>query len=148
MEIHPDWKEFIGLLNAHGVDYVVIGAHALAFHAIPRATADIDFLIDRRQENADRLRKALQAFGFTLSDEESAKLQIPDQILQLGVAPYRIDVFTSIHGVNNSDVFLRRVRGSLGGIDPVWFISREDLIAAKRGAGRAKDLADLETLED
>jgi hypothetical protein len=148
MEFHPDWKEFIDLLNANSVSYVVIGAHALAFHSIPRATADIDFLVDRAQENADRLRKALKEFGFTLSDDEAAKLQSPDQILQLGVAPYRIDVFTSILGVDNTDVFLHRVRGSFGGIDPVWFISREDLIAAKRGAGRAKDLADLETLEN
>lgn len=146
MEIHPDWKEFIELLNAHDVEYVVVGAHALAFHAVPRATADIEFLVGRESGNADHLCRVLREFGFMLSDEEAAKLSQPNQILQQGVAPFRIDVLTSITGVGNERVFAGRIRGSLGGIEPVWFFSREDLVAAKRGAGRKKDLADLEAL--
>lgn len=146
MDLHPDWKEFIQLLNSHAVEYVVVGAHAVAFYVNPRLTADIDFLVARNSENSARLAQALIEFGFNLPKSEIEKLGVENHILQLGTAPYRIDLLTSILGVSNDTIFEHKVPGEIGG-EPTWFISREDLVAAKRGSGRPKDLVDLSALE-
>ena len=144
MDLHPDWKEFIALLNAHGVEYVVVGAYAVSFYTTPRNTADIDFVTRPTEENA--VRAALVEFGIRLSDKEAAKLTQTNHMIQLGIAPYRIDILTSIDGVETEDLYARRVPGNLGEL-PVSFPARDDLIAAKKAAGRAKDLEDLRRLE-
>ncbi|RYG37397.1 hypothetical protein EON81_06825 [bacterium] len=146
MDLHPDWKEFIELLNAHGVEYVVVGAYAVAFYTTPRNTADIDFVTRQTEENVVRVRAALLEFGIRISDEEANKFILPNHMIQLGIAPYRIDILTSIDGVDTEDLYARRVQGVLGE-EKVSFPAKEDLIAAKRAAGRPKDLADLDRLE-
>lgn len=145
MDLHPDWKEFIELLNAHRVDYVVVGAYAVSFYTTPRNTADIDFLVRQNEENAARVRSALSEFGIRLSDAEAAKFALPNHMIQLGVAPYRIDILTSIGGPETDGILDRAQAGTLGGLS-VRFPSKEDLIAAKEAVGRPKDLADLARL--
>lgn len=146
MDLHPDWKEFIACLNARDVEFVVVGAFAVAFHTTPRSTGDIDFVTNTTAENAARVRAALEDFGVRLPDEGAAQLVVPDQILQIGRAPYRIDILTSIDGIETADLYAHREPGTLGGL-PVSYPRREDLIRAKRAAGRNKDLADLDRLE-
>ena len=146
MDIHPDWKEFIELLNAHAVEYVIVGAYAVSFYTTPRNTADIDFVSRATEANAVRLRAALLDFGIRLSDEEASKLTQTNYMIQLGIATYRIDILTSVDGVETEDLYARRVPGSLAGL-PVSFPAREDLIAAKAAASRLKDLDDLKRLQ-
>jgi len=145
MDLHPDWKELIELFNAHGVEFVVVGAYAVAFYTTPRSTADIDLVTRRSLENAKRVRVALAEFGVQMSDSEAAKLVIANQMIQLGVAPYRVDILTSIDGVETEDLYARRVEGKLGGL-PVSFPAKDDLIAAKKAANRPKDRDDIRRL--
>ena len=145
MDLHPDWKEFIELLNVHSVEYVVVGAYAVSFYTTPRNTADIDFVTRCSMDNAEKLRKALGEFGVAMSDAEVAKFTQDNHILQLGRAPYRIDILTSILGVETDDLLNNRVKGEIGGL-PTFFPSKEDLIAAKQASGRNKDLDDLKRL--
>jgi len=144
---YPDFEEFIASLNVHGVRYLVIGAHALAHHAFPRATKDLDILVDPADENARLLLQAISDFfggadlGYSVEDVTD-----PEMILQLGVAPVRIDLLTQIPGCSEfADFFRNRVEGSFGSV-PTSFVGLEDLIAAKEAAGRPQDLADLHEL--
>ena len=145
MDLHPDWKELIELFNAHGVEFVVVGAYAVAFYTTPRSTADIDFVTRRSAQNSKRVRKALAEFGVQMSDGEAAKLLLSNQMIQLGIAPYRVDILTSIDGVETEDLYARRVEGKLAGL-PVSFPAKDDLIAAKKAANRPKDRDDIRRL--
>jgi hypothetical protein len=145
MDLHPDWKELIELFNAHGVEFVVVGAYAVAFYTTPRSTADIDFVTRRSEQNSKRVRKALAEFGVQMSDGEAAKLLLSNQMIQLGIAPYRVDILTSIDGVETEDLYARRVEGKLAGL-PVSFPAKADLIAAKKAANRPKDRDDIRRL--
>ena len=140
-----DWREFIELLNSHGVEYVVIGAHARAFHGIPRSTMDIDFFVRRSPENAVRIENALRAFGFASLGLRAADFEKPDRVVQLGAEPNRIDLITSISGVSFDEVWEDRIQSKLDGI-PVSFISLSAYKKNKRAAGRPKDLADLDAV--
>lgn len=147
MELHPDWKEFIESFNRHEVDYVVIAAFALAFHGLPRLKGDIDFLVRPDETNALRVLRALDDFGFG-----SLKLKVEDftktgQFVQLGVAPYRIDVSTGITDVTFEEVWETRVPGEIGGL-PVSFISKELYLRNKEATGREKDRLDVALLRD
>ncbi|MBX7131186.1 MAG: nucleotidyl transferase AbiEii/AbiGii toxin family protein [Fimbriimonadaceae bacterium] len=133
------------MLNSHHVEYVVVGAHALAFHGHPRLTRDIDFFVLVSPENAKRLMAVLVEFGFGSTGVTEADLAKSGKTFMLGVAPYRIDILTSISGVEFGEVYSRRVMGDLAGI-PTAFISREDLITNKRSSGRMKDLGDVESM--
>lgn len=141
----PDFSEFLKQLNAHGVDYLVIGGYAVGFHGHPRATADIDIWVPQRRETADRLVAAIRAFGFDTPELSSALFLRHDQIIRFGVPPMRIEILTTIAGVEFDDCLPRAVSGILGGV-PVRFIGLEDLKRNKRAAGRHQDLADLENL--
>jgi len=147
MEMKPDYKELFGFLNAHEVDYVVVGAVALAFHGIPRYTGDIDVLIARTPANAARMMAALTEFGFGNVGLSAADFEAKDNVVQLGVPPVRIDVMTAIDGVSWDEAAGSRISGDYGGV-PVWVISREMLIKNKKATGRLKDLADVEALEE
>ncbi len=145
---YPDFEEFIAELNAHGVKYLVVGAHALAHHARPRATKDLDILIDAKPRNARRVLEAVASFfggadlGYTVED-----LLEPDWFVQLGVAPVRIDLLTSLLGCPKFDtLWTRRVEANFGD-EPANFLSLKDLILAKTAAGRPQDLADLHELK-
>lgn len=145
---YPDFEEFIGALNARRVRYLIIGAHAVAFHARPRATKDLDVLVDPTPANARRLRDALRDFfGGSPPGYADADLLDPDAIIQLGVAPVRIDILSKMDGVRSfASAWRARVSGRFGAVD-AHYLSLEDLLAAKAAAGREQDLADLVVLE-
>jgi hypothetical protein len=142
-----DFKEFLQSLNARGVEYLVIGGHAVAFHGYPRATADLDVWIAISRENADRIVAALQDFGFSVPDLDCQLFLRADRVIRMGIAPNRIEIQTGIDGVKFNDCYLRRVEGKLEDIT-VNFISLLDLKINKRASGRNKDLADLDNLPD
>jgi hypothetical protein len=85
MTLLPDWREFIELLNSHAVDYVIVGAWARAFHGIPRSTGDIDFFVRASPENADRLIRTLDQFGFASVGIRREDFLTPDRVIQLGI---------------------------------------------------------------
>ena len=145
METYQDFKELLTLFNAHEVEYVVIGAHALAFHGVPRYTGDMDIYVRDDGNNARRIMAALEDFGFGSMDLTEDDFLGPDKVVQLGYPPVRIDLLTSISGVAWEEVATHRVAGEYGGIT-IYFIGREQLIANKRACGRTKDLADIEAL--
>ncbi len=146
MALSKDWREFLELLNSRGVDYVIVGAQSLAFHGRPRYTGDLDILIRTRPDNARRLLGLLNQFGFTQSDLKETDFLEPEQMIQLGRAPNRIDLLTSISGVTSDEAFETRIPADLDGI-PVFVLDRNALIRNKRAVGRPQDLADLATLE-
>jgi len=145
MKLPKDWREFIELLNSNQVEYLIIGAFAVAYHGYPRYTGDLDFLIRPTNENARRVMKALHEFGFGSVEIEEADFLAEGQIIQLGVAPQRIDLATSISGVSSEEAWASRIPDTLDGLS-VNFLGRETLIENKRASGRAKDLADLQQL--
>jgi predicted nucleotidyltransferase len=146
MRLSSDLREFLELLNSRAVDYVIVGAHSLAFHARPRYTGDLDILINSTPENAAKVVDLLNEFGFAASNLKESDFTDPEQMIQLGRAPNRIDLLTSISGVPTADAFATKISTELDGI-PVFILSKEALIRNKRAVGRAQDLADLEALE-
>jgi hypothetical protein len=145
MSLSADLREFIGLLNSRRIEYIVVGAHSLAFHARPRYTGDIDFLVRPSPDNARALVALLQEFGFTGVDLNQSDFIEPGRIIQLGRPPNRIDLLTSISGVTIADAFAGKIAAELDGL-PVFFLSKDLLIQNKRAVGRPQDLADLEAL--
>ena len=146
MALNKDWREFLELLNSRGVDYVIVGAQSLAFHGRPRYTGDLDVLIRPAPDNARRLLGVLTEFGFAQSRFKEADFVEPDQMIQLGRVPNRIDLLTSISGVTIDDAFGTRVSAIIDDI-PVFTLGRDALIQNKRAVGRPQDLADLATLQ-
>jgi predicted nucleotidyltransferase len=146
MALSKDWREFLESLNSRGVEYVIVGAQSLAFHGRPRYTGDLDILIRPAPENARTVIDVLDRFGFARSGFSEADLIEPEQIIQLGRTPSRIDLLTSISGVTIDEAFASRVSAVLDGI-PVFILGRDALIRNKRAIGRPQDLADLEALE-
>jgi hypothetical protein len=144
--MQSDLREFIGLLNSHGVEYVVVGGHAVAFHGYPRYTGDIDFLVRASEENASRIVAVLEAFGFSEAREFRAVLTQTEKIIQLGRPPNRIDILTSASGVDFEEVWSRAISARLDGL-PVRFPDLRSLLTNKRASGRPKDLADVDELE-
>ncbi len=145
MNLEDDLREFIELLNALEVRYIIVGAFALAHHGYPRYTGDIDLFIERSPENAQAIMHAIQQFGFGdlgLSSEDFLK---EDQVIQLGVAPNRIDLLTFLSGVEFHEAWTMRVQGEIGGLS-VPIISKELLKKNKAASARSQDLADLEHL--
>ncbi|MEW6201287.1 MAG: hypothetical protein AB1546_04885 [bacterium] len=147
METQQDFKELLALFNFHEVEFVIIGAHALAFHGVPRYTSDMDIYVRQDKENAQRVLAALTDFGFGAVGLSEKDFLEPDKIIQLGYPPVRIDLLTSISGVSWEEVAAHWVVGEYGDI-PVHYIGREQFIANKRACGRTKDLADIEAIEE
>jgi hypothetical protein len=144
-QLPPDFSEFLKLLNAHGVSYLIVGGYAVGFHGHPRATADIDIWIPRQSDTASRLVSAIREFGFETPELSVDLFMRPDQVVRLGVPPLRIELLTSISGVEFEECAPRAVDAVLGGV-PVRIIGLLDLKRNKRAAGRHQDLADLEHL--
>ena len=144
---YPDFEEFIAALNTLKVRYLVVGAHALAHHARPRATKDLDVLLDATPANARKVLQALRAFlgtdlGYTIDD-----LTNPEWFIQLGVAPVRIDLLTQLMGCPKfATLWKNRVAAQFGNVH-ANFLGFEDLMIAKQAAGRPQDLADLQELQ-
>ncbi len=143
--MNPDFEALLVELNEAEARYLVVGAYALALHARPRATGDLDIWVESTAENAARVYRALKAFGAPLGDLTVADLSSPDLVFQIGVPPRRIDVLTSLSGLSFERAYVGRVQGSLGRT-ACTYIGREDLIVNKRAVGRPRDLADLDDL--
>ena len=145
MPLPEDWRAFIESLNSNGVEYVIVGAVALAYHGFPRYTGDLDVLVRNSPGNTRRLESALAGFGFASLGLKAADFADSYRVIQLGVPPNRIDLLTSITGVPFDEAWGDRVDADLEGTR-VSFISRQALIRNKRLTGRAQDKADLEVL--
>lgn len=142
--VSEDWLEFIRLLNAKGVEYVLVGGHAVAVHGRARLTQDIDFFCKRSKENVTRLLSVLEDLGFA-----SLGLQASDFLgnlgVQLGYEPNRIDIVMEIEGVDFDEAERTRVAAQVGG-EHVWVISKDLLVKNKLALGRPRDLADVDDL--
>jgi len=140
-----DFEDLFALLNAHEARYLVVGGYAVAVHARPRFTDDLDLLVPMEQNDVDRLCAALAEFGYGPPELTPATFLDPDRLVQLGVPPYRIDLLTSILGVEFDAAWANRFVGRYGSQN-VNFIGRSDLILAKQAAGRPQDIEDLRIL--
>ena len=145
MEAQQDFKELLELFNVHKVEYIIVGAYALAFHGAPRFTGDIDILVRPLPENAKKILSALQDFGFGALKLTADDFQKPDYVVQLGTPPVRIDIVTSITGVTWEEADRGKQAGVYGDVS-VFFLGRDQYITNKRATGRLKDKADLEAL--
>lgn len=135
----------LSALSAAGAEFLVVGAHALAAHGVPRATGDLDLWVRASAENAERVWEALEQFGAPLHDLTIDDLSRPDVVFQIGVVPQRIDLLTSITGVTFDDAWKNRVHVEIGELE-VPVLGRSELVRNKRAVGRARDLADIEEL--
>jgi len=146
MRIEKDFKEFIELLNKNSVRYLIVGGYAFSFYAESRFTKDIAFFVEGSEDNAERLLNALAEFGFKsigLSKDDFIK---PGDIVQLGFPPVRIDLMTSVTGLDFAAAWENRVTGNYGDI-PAFFVSKADLIRNKMAVGRKQDIGDVERLQ-
>ncbi|QDA62573.1 hypothetical protein FHG12_13275 [Hymenobacter jejuensis] len=146
-QLTQEYKEFVELLNANKVEYLVVGAYAVARYGYVRATGDIDVWVNPTKENAQRVVTTLQLFGlgglgYTIDD-----FSTPDTIVQLGVAPLRIDLLTSVDGVDFESCYAQRETKILDEV-PINFISLADLCQNKASTGRLKDQLDLQNLNN
>jgi predicted nucleotidyltransferase len=144
--LNQDFKEFIQSLNDNHVRYLVIGGYAVALHGHPRYTKDIDIWIEMSHDNAANMVKALEQFGFGSLGLQAADFLAPDQIIQLGYPPNRIDLITTPPGIDFETCYMSRVRIVIDEVT-VSFIDLENLKKSKKAAGRQQDLADLENLQ-
>jgi hypothetical protein len=144
--VNRDFSDLFAAFNEAGASYLVVGAHAVAFHAEPRYTKDLDLWVDASEQNATLVMNALRAFGAPLHDISDADFARPGITLQIGIAPNRIDIATQIDGIHFADAWPNGVASTYGE-HPIWVIGRADLIANKRAAGRAQDRLDVELLE-
>ena len=145
-KLPPDFKELLELLNAHKVDYLVVGGYALAFHGAPRFTGDIDLFVKPDSSNAKRILETLKEFGFESMDLSQDDFTLPENVVQFGFPPVRIDIMNSLTGVSWEKANAGKIKGDLDNII-VYFISKEDLITNKKTLGRQRDLADIEALD-
>jgi hypothetical protein len=143
--VTKDFEELFASFNSHSVKAVIVGAYALAFHAKPRYTKDIDILLEPSRENAARVMAALSDFGFGNVGITAADLEKTGQVIQLGVPPIRIDLLTSIDGVSFDEAWSGRAAGQYGQ-QKVSYLGRAELIRNKRASGRLQDQADLDML--
>ena len=145
MPLPKDFREFVEFLNCNEVDYLIVGAFALAFHGLPRYTGDIDILVRPSPANAERLLRAVAAFGFASLGLSGSDFTALGRVIQLGVPPNRIDLLTSISGVEFDEAWEGRVRTEIDGV-PLFIIGMESFIKNKKATGRTQDKADLESL--
>ena len=144
MKTHKDFRDFISLMNANGVEYVIVGSFALSFLGYPRATGDIDLWVRRSPENASKMMKVLDVFGFGGLGVTTADF-MGDKVIQLGQPPVRIDLMTELDGLTSDEIWAGRAAGKFGDM-PVFYLGRDAFVRNKQALGRHKDLADLEAL--
>ena len=145
MEVQKDFRDLFELLSAHKVEFLIVGAYALAFHGAPRYTGDMDIYVRPDSANAQRIMAALDGFGFSSAGLSAADFETEDKVIQLGFPPVRVDIVTSLTGVSWEEAASGRIEGKYGDV-PVYYIGRQQFILNKRALGRKKDLADLEAL--
>jgi len=145
MALFQDFKEFIESLNENDVHYLIVGGYAVAFHGHPRYTKDLDVWVWRNKENVIKLVKALEDFGFGSLGLKPEDFLNPDQVIQLGVPPVRIDIISDLSGVDFESCYQKKDEIVIDGVK-VYFIDLENLKKNKKASGRHQDLADLENL--
>ena len=143
---NQDFKDLLSEFNAHGVEYLVIGAHALAAHGHVRATKDLDVWVRPERRNAERVIAALDQFGAPTIDVTIGDFSEPGITFQIGIEPVRIDIITAVDGLEFNTAWEGKVASEYAGI-PVFVISREHLIQNKRASARPQDVADIAALE-
>jgi hypothetical protein len=146
MDLLPDFKDLLSALAASSADYLIVGGWAVGYHSEPRFTKDLDLLIGTDPGNLARIVRAVQTFGAPRTIVDQLATLGPDEFLFLGAPPARIDLLRSIPGVEFESALLRGEHVDWDNV-PVTVISKEDLIASKRAAGRERDLRDLKRLE-
>ncbi|KAF0162280.1 MAG: hypothetical protein FD188_234 [Ignavibacteria bacterium] len=147
MVLHQDYKELLKLLNENKVEYLVVGAFALGFYGSPRNTGDIDIWIKISKENAQRMEKTLIDFGVSSLGYSEKDFLEESSVIQIGVPPVRIDILTSISGVDFLEAYKNKEKIVLDG-EEVFYLSKNDFIKNKRASGRLKDLADIEAITE
>jgi predicted nucleotidyltransferase len=145
IELHPDFKDFLRLLNSREVEYLVVGGYAVGYYGYPRATGDLDVWIAVNETNAEKTAQVLREFGMPKAEATKDLFTQTNKIIRMGVPPVRIEIITGASGVEFAACYSRRELVDLGGI-LVNFISLDDLKANKKAAGRHKDLEDFERL--
>lgn len=145
MVLHQDYKELLNLLNQNKVEYLVVGAYALSFYGFPRNTGDIDVWVGTEEENAKKMAKTLSDFGFSSLGFSEKDFLEKNTVIQLGVPPVRIDILTSVSGLEFNEAYKNRKVFDTGELR-INYISKEDFIKNKKASGRLKDLADIESL--
>ena len=146
MDFNQDFRDMLVALNDAEVDYLVVGAYAVAAHGFPRATGDLDIWVRANPESAENLLNALTVFGAPMHEVSAADFSSPSIVFQIGVPPGRIDILTDVSGVNFDAAWANRMTVEIDGVE-LSIIGRSDLIANKRATGRPKDIADLAFLE-
>ena len=144
-DLPQDFSEFVELLNENSVRYLIVGGYAVGFHGHARYTKDLDVWIEPTEQNATRLLQALDQFGFGQLNLKVDDFVTPEQIIQLGHEPIRIDLLTSVKGAEFSEAIKSAVDAEVDGVNYV-VIGLEQLIAAKKAAGRPQDLGDVDLL--
>jgi predicted nucleotidyltransferase len=145
IHLPPDFKDFLKLLNDNQVKYLLIGGYAVGYHGYPRATADMDIWVAIQPENADKLVEVFKEFGFDVPELSAELFLKKDQIVRIGVPPVRIEILTTISGVEFEECYQERIIDSLDGME-VNLINLKHLKVNKKASGRYKDLNDLENL--
>lgn len=146
LKAEKDFEKFVKLLNKIKVEYLIVGAYALALYTRPRNTGDMDVFINNSSENAKRLIKVIEEFGFENGGIEESDFITKCRIVQLGVSPIRIDIINEIDGINFLDAYKHKETFQFGRVS-ANFISRSDIIKNKKAGNRKKDQADLDELE-
>lgn len=144
--LNPDFRDMLSALSSEGAEFLLVGAYALAAHGLPRATGDMDIWIRRSEENVVRVRRALRRFGAPLTGLTKDDLKTPNLVFQIGVAPRRIDILTSIDAVQFDEAWSDRQIIEVEGLT-ISVLGRSHLIQNKRAVGRPQDLADVAWLE-
>jgi predicted nucleotidyltransferase len=145
-QLPDDFREFLRLLNSHGVEYMLVGGHAVGHYGYVRNTADMDVWVAISSENAGRIVAALEAFGCNGGSITPGLFLAEDRVVAVGFPPLRLDIITTIAGVNFAECYPRRVRDVIEGVE-VSIIGLDDLKKNKAASGRPKDLVDLDELE-
>lgn len=144
--LNQDFKDILSYLNDEQVDYIVVGAYALAAHGYLRATGDIDIWIRNTAVNAGRVISALRKFGAPTSDLSEADFLAPDLIIQIGIAPCRVDIITGIDGVGFNEAWGNKMTVTVDGVE-IHVLAKSDLLKNKLAAGRDKDQSDIAWLK-
>jgi hypothetical protein len=143
--LNPNFKDMLVALNDAEADYLVVGAYAMAAHGCPRSTGDIDFWVRPTPENASRVWNALASFGAPMEEIAVEDFSTPGVVFQIGIAPQRVDVMTSVSGVEFEDAWPNRIVADLDGLR-ADVIGREQLLQNKIASGRPKDIVDVNIL--
>jgi hypothetical protein len=145
IQLPPDFKDFLKLLNEEKVEYLLVGGYAVGFHGYPRATKDMDIWVAVSPENAERLVRVFCRFGFSPKSISAALFLNESKVIEMGIEPFRIDVIMNISGVSFSECYTQKVEYIYEGIT-INLIDLGHLKSNKRATGRLRDLADLEEL--